>query len=106
VEVTVSSRHLEISGQLRDAATSKVGRLERYLSGVQRGEVHFSEERNPRISDPEVCEVTLEGKGHHVRCKAAGPDPFIALDRAVEKLERQLDKEKTKRLKRQKGTRR
>ena len=30
------------------------GRLERYLSDMDRGEVHFSEERNPRISDPEV----------------------------------------------------
>ena len=50
--------------------------------------------------------MTLDGQGHHVRCKASGPDPFIALDRAVEKLERQLDKEKAKKLRRKKARRR
>jgi putative sigma-54 modulation protein len=61
--------------------------------------VHFSEHRNKRNADKEVCEVTLEGHGHHVRCKVSAPDGFAAVDRAVEKLEHQLHKLKTKLLK-------
>ncbi|MEO7430380.1 MAG: HPF/RaiA family ribosome-associated protein, partial [Acidimicrobiales bacterium] len=53
-------------------------------------------ERNPRISDKEVCEVSMEGGGHHVRCKVAAADPFAAIDLAVDKLEQQLHKLKTK----------
>ena len=63
---------------------------------MERAEVHFSEERNPRITEKEVCEVTIEGHGHHVRAKVAAHDKFVAVDRAVEKLEHQLHKLKTK----------
>ena len=63
---------------------------------MDRAEVHFSEERNPRIAAKEVCEVSLDGHGHHVRCKAAAADGFAAVDLAVEKLEHQLYKLKSK----------
>ena len=80
------------------AAEEKIGRLRRFLGGMDRAEVHFSEERNPRIAAKEVCEVTLEGRGHHLRCKAAAADGFAAVDLAVAKLEQQLHKAKTKRV--------
>jgi putative sigma-54 modulation protein len=38
----------------------------------------------------------MEGHGHHVRAKVAAADPFAAVDAAVEKLEHQLTKLKTK----------
>lgn len=96
MRVTVSSRHTEVSEALRAAAIEKISRLERFLEGMDRAEVHFSEEKNPRITDREVCEVTIEGLGHHVRCKVAAPDGFAAVDRAVEKLEQQLTRLKSR----------
>jgi putative sigma-54 modulation protein len=96
LEITVSARHTDISPALRAAAEEKIGRLSRFLDGMDRAEVHFSEEHNPRISAKEVCEVSLEGGGHHVRCKAAAADGFAAIDLAVEKLEHQLYKLKSK----------
>ncbi len=101
MEITVSSRHTEVSESLRAAAEEKIGRLSRFLEGMDRAEVHFFEERNPRISDKDVCEVTMVGHGHHVRTKVAAPDGFVAVDRAVEKLEHQLHKLKTRLLRRQ-----
>jgi putative sigma-54 modulation protein len=98
VDITVSARHIDISTALRAAAEEKIGRLGRFLDGMLRAEVHFSEEQNPRIADREVCEVTMEGKGHHLRCKAAAGDQFAAIDRAVAKLEQQLHKAKTKKV--------
>lgn len=96
MDITVSARHMDISTALRAAAEDKIGRLSRFQDGIQRAEVHFSEERNPRISDKEVCEVTMDGGGHHLRCKVAAADPFAAIDLAVAKLEHQLHKLKTK----------
>ncbi len=96
MDITVSARHIDISPALRAAAEDKIGRLSRFQDGLLRAEVHFSEERNPRISDKEVCEVSMEGGGHHVRCKVAAADPFAAIDLAVDKLEQQLHKLKTK----------
>lgn len=98
MDITVSARHIDISTALRAAADDKIGRLGRFLDGVSRAEVHFCEERNPRIADREVCEVSMEGGGHHLRCKAAAADPFTAIDRAAAKLEAQLHKAKMKKV--------
>src|SRR4051795_8700420 len=100
VEITVSSRHTEVSELLRESTVEKIGRLSKFLEGMDRAEVHFSEEHTRRVADKEVCEVTLVGHGHHVRCKVSAPDGFAAVDLAVEKLEHQLHKLKTKLLKR------
>jgi ribosomal subunit interface protein len=96
LEITVSARHTDISPALRAAAEGKIGRLSRLLGGMDRAEVHFTEEHNPRIADKELCEVSIEGKGFRVRCKAAAADGFAAVDLAVEKLEHQLHKLKSK----------
>ena len=92
----MSARHTDISPALRAAAEEKIGRLSRFLDGMDRAEVHFSEEHNPRIAAKEVCEVQLDGHGHHVRCRVAAADGFAAIDLAVEKLEHQLTKLKGK----------
>ena len=96
MQVLISSRKADISDGLDEYTREKIGRLDRYVDGIDYAEVHFHEEQNPRITDKEVCEVTLEGHGHHVRCKVAAPDGFTAVDLAVNKLERQLRKLKTK----------
>lgn len=106
MEITVSARHTDVSAALREAVEDKIGRLSRFLEGMDRAEVHFTEERNPRIAAKEVCEVTLEGHGHHVRCKVAAADGFAAIDAAVDKLEHQLYKLKTKVVGRRHGGRR
>jgi putative sigma-54 modulation protein len=98
MQVTVSSRHTDVSDALRVTANQKIGRLSRYLAPLDRAEVHFYEERNPRIADREVCEVTLQGRGHRVFCKAAAPDGFAAIDLAVTKLEHQLHRIKSRNL--------
>ena len=96
MDVSVSGRHTTVSDRLRDQAIEKIGRLDRYLSGMERAEIHFWEEKNSRTDSREYCEVTMEGHGHHIRCKVSAPDGFTAIDLAVDKLERQLRKLKTK----------
>ncbi len=73
MDVTVSARHTEVPDHLRQVAEEKIGRLDRFLDGMERAEVHFSEETNPRIAEKQVCEVTLQGHGHYVRCEVRAP---------------------------------
>jgi putative sigma-54 modulation protein len=96
LDVTVSSRHVELTAALRSATEERIGRLSRFLEGMDRAEVHFTEEVSRRKDDRQMCEVTLEGHGHHVRCKVSAPDAFTAVDRAVDKLEHQLTKLKSR----------
>jgi putative sigma-54 modulation protein len=103
MEVTVSARHTEVPERLRLSAEEKIGKLSRFVEGMDRAEVHFTTHRNPRIAEPELCEVTLEGHGHFVRAKTSGPDGYVAVDKAVAKLEHQLHKLKTKLQRQKKG---
>ncbi|MEM7095583.1 MAG: ribosome-associated translation inhibitor RaiA [Actinomycetota bacterium] len=100
MEVKVSSKRTEITPRLEDYAIDKVDRLDRFVAGLEHGEVHFVEEANPRITDRVLCEITVEGHGHHVRAKHTAPDGFAAVDGTIDKLERQLRKLKTRLIRR------
>ena len=92
VDISIQGRNVEVSELLRATVEEKVTRLGRYLDSMERAEVRFLEERNPRIADKEVCEVTVVGHGHIVRATAAASDTFAAVDRVVDKLEHRLEK--------------
>ncbi|HEC08724.1 MAG TPA: ribosome-associated translation inhibitor RaiA [Acidimicrobiales bacterium] len=96
MDVIISGRNVELNDEVREVVEAKIGRLDRFVRGIERADVVFQEEKNPRITEKVDLEVTLEGKGHHVRCKVNGPDELSAIDRAVNKLEKQLRKLKTK----------
>lgn len=96
MQVHISSRRTVVTDRLQDLTRSKIARLDKFVPGLDRADVHFFEERNPRIADKETCEVMIEGHGHHVRTKVSAPDPYTAIDIAVTKLEHQLTKLKTK----------
>ncbi len=90
MEITVHGRHVEVPSELRKTAAEKVDHLGRYLEGMERAEIRFFEERNPRIAEPVGCEVTMSGHGHVVRARATGQEPHVALDRVVDKVSHRL----------------
>lgn len=92
MDISIRSRNVDVSDALRSTVEEKVRRLARFLDGVERAEVQFSEERNPRIAEKEVCEVTMHGRGHIVRARAVAGDTFAAVDRVVDKLEHRMEK--------------
>lgn len=94
----IAIRHgkFDISPTLRAAVEEKVGRVSRFFDGMELAEVRFLEEQNPRISDREICEVTMRGHGHVVRARASATDAFAAVDIVVDKLEHQMTKLKGK----------
>ena len=96
MEVTVRGRNVEVNERLRTATQEKISRLSRHHEGWEYAEVHYFEERNPRISDKEVCEATLRGHGRIIRAKASSADALTSLDKVVDKLEHQIDKLKSR----------
>ncbi|MBA3653109.1 MAG: ribosome-associated translation inhibitor RaiA, partial [Actinobacteria bacterium] len=96
MDIAIRSRKLRLTKSMRATVEEKVNRLGRYLDGMERAEVWFAEEQNPRIAEKEICEVTMHGHGHIVRAKAAAADPLAAVDRVVDKLEHRMEKLKGK----------
>ncbi|MGH9180574.1 MAG: ribosome hibernation-promoting factor, HPF/YfiA family [Acidimicrobiales bacterium] len=90
MDISIRARNVEVSESFRRTVEEKVANVGRFLDGMDHAEVRFLEERNPRIADKEVCEVTLHGHGHVVRARATAPDPTTAVDRVVDKLEHRL----------------
>ena len=96
MDITITGRKVKVSDSVRDAVERKIGTLDRFVSDLDRAEVVFSEEKNPRIAERERVEITLVGHGHQVRAVVAGTDQHQAIDLAVEKHGKQLRKLKTR----------
>ncbi len=94
MNVVIAHGRRKVSGEVRALTEEKVGRLGRLCPGLERAEVRFSEEHNPRISERECCEIVMSGHGKTVRARAAARWPIAAVDLVVEKLEHQLEKSK------------
>jgi len=94
VDVVITHGRKIVSDEVRTLTEEKVRHIGEHCPGLERAEVHFSEEHNRRISDRECCEVVMSGHGHTIRAKAAGRVPLVAVDRVVEKLEHQVERTK------------
>ena len=96
MQITITGRKVDVPDDVRSAVEIKIGSLDRFVGDIERAEVVFREEKNPRISEPEQVEVTLFGHGHTIRASVAGTDQHQAVDLAVDKLGKQLRKLKTR----------
>lgn len=96
MDISIRAKHVDLTDDVRAAVDDKISRMTRFLDGLERAEVAFTEERNPRIADKECVEVTMFGHGHIVRAKAAAPEMLAAVDRVVDKLEQRLTRLKGK----------
>ncbi len=104
MEVRVSTRRVDLDADFSALVEEKINRLDRFVKGLDRAEVHFATDRHHRQSDKkDLCEITVTGHGHHVRAKVEGPDEAVAFDRALARVERQMRKLKTRLQKRYRG---
>ncbi len=88
MQPTITARHCEISDALRDRAVSVVERLGTLASRPMESTVVF---------DTDGIELTVEIRLHVARgevlvARGDGPDHRTALDRAEEKLRRQIER--------------
>jgi len=98
MEIVVRGRNRPVPARLRGVAEHKVARIERVARDAHRVEVDFSEERNPRVSESQQCEITLHLKKRLVRAHASAGEPGAALDLALDKVEHQVTRIKEKRI--------
>ena len=103
MQVSISSGHFDVTPLLEKAIRSKIGRLDRYLSGLDQAVVHFDQSRNRPTGEGVSCEVTLTGHGHHLRCSVSASDLLTAVDLAEAKLARQIRKTRTRMQQRYQG---
>ena len=88
---TISGKNIDITPGLREAAESKIGKLDRYFSNDTEVQITMSVEKGRQ-----KIEVTIPVKGTIIRAEQDSNDMYVSIDLVEEIIERQIKKYKTK----------
>lgn len=98
MRLNYTGKNMDITDALRDVTNKKFSRLDKYFQKDIEGNVTFSSEKNRKI-----IEVTINLPGTIIRAEESTDDMYVSIDKAVDILERQIRKYKTKLQKRYKN---
>ena len=98
LQVEIYGRNMDVNDRLNDYVTRKVSKLDRYLVGIDEARVDLAFVKSARsASDRQVAQITVRGKGFILRSEERGDDIFAALDTALDKMQRRIERYKGKR---------
>lgn len=98
LEVEIYGRNMDVTDRIHDYVTKKVSKLDRYLPGIDEARVDVAYVKSARsAADRQVAQITIRGKGFILRSEERADDIFAALDTALEKMQRRIERYKGKR---------
>jgi putative sigma-54 modulation protein len=100
MRLQVKAVHDQLSDSVKEYVEKRIGKLDRRLYEGTLVEVTLGKETNPSIADDHWVEAIVYMKGPNLVAKEFAPAHEAAIDRLVDKLERQLEKYKDKRIER------
>ncbi|WMJ79656.1 ribosome-associated translation inhibitor RaiA [Clostridium sp. MB40-C1] len=98
MNITVVGKNIPVTEGLRSAVENKLSKLDKFFSPHVKASTTLSVQKNSQI-----VEVTIPFNGVILRGEESNEDMYAAIDLVVEKLERQIRKQKTKLEKRKHG---
>ena len=97
VEVALTGHDLEISPRLRAYVEKKVSKLDRFLDTIHQADVELAYQKTARsATDRQVAQMTVRGRGLLLRTEERSDDIFAAVDAALDKMQRQIERYKGK----------
>ena len=97
LDVEIYGKNIEVNERIHQYVDKKVSKLDKYLNGVDQARVDLAYVKSARsASDRQVAQITVRGKGIILRSEERSDDIFAALDAALEKLQRQMERYKGK----------
>lgn len=98
LKVEIFAKNMDVNERLNDYVNKKVSKLDRFLNGIEQTRVDLSYEKSARSSaDRQVAQITIWGKGYILRTEERADDIFAAVDTALDKMQRQIERLKGKR---------
>lgn len=98
MRLNLTVRRGHVNEGVRGYVESKLARLERRLHPETIVEVVLDRERNPKIADDHVVEAEVHVKGPNLYGREAAPTYEAATDLLVDKLERQIERLRDKKV--------
>jgi putative sigma-54 modulation protein len=97
LEVEINGKNMEVTERISDYVNKKVSKLDRYLGEIDDARVDLAYVKSARsASDRQVAQITLRGRGFILRTEERGDDIFAAIDTALSKMQRQIERYKGK----------
>lgn len=98
LEFQIYGRNMEVNDRLYDYVAKKVAKLDRYLGDLEEARVELAFVKSARSAgDRQVAQITVRGKGYLLRSEERSDDIFAAVDTALDKMQRQMERFKGKR---------
>lgn len=98
MQLQLKSQHAAVPDAVREYAEKRLSKLSRRLYDGTAVEVTFSRERNPSIREDHVAEAVVFMKGPNIVARESASTYEAAVDLLVEKLERQIERYRDKRV--------
>lgn len=86
MNINITFRHLDATNSIKAYATEKVAKLQKFLRQPMSANVTLSVEKHETSA-----EVRLSSGSDHVEAKETNNDMYAAIDRVIDKLERQIN---------------
>jgi putative sigma-54 modulation protein len=97
-KVEISAKNMEVTERISDYINKKVAKFDRLLPAIDEVRIDLSHLKNARsLSDRNVAQITVRGKGYILRAEERADDIFTAMDTTLEKMQRQIERYKGKR---------
>ncbi len=87
----VNGKNTEVSDALKEQAIKKLSRIEKFFKADTECHLTFTVEKSRHI-----LEATIMSKGLFIRAEETTDDMYASIDAVIDKLERQIMKNKTK----------
>lgn len=91
MNMNYAGKNVEVTDALREVTEKKLSKLDKYFQRNIEGNVTFSTQKNLK-----TIEVTINLPGTIIRAEESSDDMYASIDRAVDVLERQIRKYKTR----------
>lgn len=95
VKAEIFARNMDVTQRIQEYVTKKVSKLDRYISNIEETRVDLAYVKSARsASDRHVAQLTLRGRGYILRAEERADDIFAAIDAALDKMQRQIERYK------------
>lgn len=91
MKINITAKNFKVSDYLESVVQKKLDKLDKFFKGDPRADVTIATEAGKQI-----METTIYHNGVFLRAKVESSDIYASIDGVVEKLERQIEKHKSK----------
>jgi putative sigma-54 modulation protein len=98
LEVAIFPKNMELTDRISEYVTKKISKLDRFINDIDETRVDLDYQKSARNpSDRQVAQITIRGRGFILRTEERSDDIFSAVDMALEKMQRKIERYKGKR---------